>query len=100
MLLELTQQGIIAPVQEPTPWITSMVLVPKGNGSLRICLDAQDLNHAILREHYQLPTIEEVAIRLHGAKVFTVFDVTKGFWHVERDEPSSLLTTFNTPFGL
>ena len=98
-LADLTQQGIIAPVQRPTPWISSMVIVRKKNGTLRICLDPKDLNRAIRREHYPLPTIEDVATRLHGAKVFTVLDVSKGFWHVELDEPSSFLTTFHTPFG-
>ena len=38
-LSDLTQQGIVSPVQEPTPWISSMVIVPKKDGSLRICLD-------------------------------------------------------------
>ena len=36
---------------------------------------------------------------MHGAKVFTVLDVSKGFWHIELDELSSFLTTFHTPFG-
>ena len=50
-------------------------------------------------ENYPLPTIEDVATRLHGAKVFSLLDVRSGFWHVMLDEPSSYLTTFNTPFG-
>lgn len=98
-LIDLTRQGIITPVQEPTPWISFRVAVPKKNSTLPICLDPQDLNKAIQREHYPLPTIKDVATRLHGAKLFTVLDVSKGFWHIELDEPSSLLTTFNTPFG-
>ena len=76
-----------------------MVAVPKKDGKLRICLDPRDLNKAIRREHYPLPTIEDVATRLHGAKVFTVLDVSKGFWHVEMEDESSFLTAFNTPFG-
>ena len=56
-------------------------------------------NKFVQREHYQLPTIEEIATRLHGAKLFSVLDVRHGFWHVALDEASSLLTTFNTPFG-
>ena len=76
-----------------------MVVVPKKDGKLRICLDPRDLNKAIRREHYPLPTIEDVATRLYGAKVFTVLDVRKGFWHVELEAESSFLTTFNTPFG-
>ncbi len=31
--------------------------------------------------------------------MFSVFDMRNGFWHVELDEESSLLTTFITPFG-
>ena len=62
-----------------------MVVVPKANGKLRICLDSKDLNWAILREHYPLLTIGDVATRLYGAKVL--------------DEKSSYLTTFQTPFG-
>ena len=95
----LAHQSIIASVTQPTPWVSSMVVIPKSNGSLRICLDPQDLNRAIQREHYPLPTIEEIATRLHKAKLFTILDVQSGFWHVKLDEPSSFLTTFNTPFG-
>ena len=90
---------IISPVTKPTPWINSMVVVPKKNGTLRICLDPRDLNRYIQREHYQLPTIEDIATWLDKAKVFTVLDVRSGFWHVKLDDPSSLLTTFHTPFG-
>lgn len=96
---QLSEQGIVAPVTEPTSWVSSMVVVPKSDGKLRICLDPKDLNQAIQREHYPLPTIEDIATRLHGAKVFTVLDVRNGFWHVPLDEDSSFLTTFNTPFG-
>ena len=95
----LVAQHIIVPVTQPTPWINSIVVVPKKDGTLRICLDPKDLNVAIQRENYQLPTIEDIATRLHGAKVFTILDVRCGFWHVPLDEQSSLLTTFHTPFG-
>ena len=94
----LVKQDIIAPVTEPTPWISSIVVVPKKNGALRICLDPKVLNNAILREHYPLPTIEDIATRLHRAKVFTILDESKVFWHVLLDEPSSFLTTFHTTF--
>ena len=76
-----------------------MVVVPKPNGALRICLDPKDLNRALQRENYPLPTIEEVAPRLHGAKGFTVLHLACGFWHVALDEQPPFLTTLNTPFG-
>ena len=95
----MVEQGIIAQVTEPTPWVSSMVVVRKKDGRLRICLDPKDLNKAIMREHYPLPTIEDVATRLSGARVFSILDVKQGFWHIKLDMESSLATTFNTPFG-
>ena len=99
ILEELHSAKVIQPVSKPTPWISSMLAVPKKNGKIRICLDPKDLNKAILRENYPIPTIEDIASRLHGAKVFCVLDAKNGFWHVKLDEESSYLTTFHTPFG-
>ena len=48
-----------------------MVVVPKKNGELRICLDPRDLNEAIQWEHYLMPTIEDIAMCLRGAKNFS-----------------------------
>ena len=97
---ELEKDDVIARVTEPTDWVSSMMLVQKP-GKLRICLDPRDLNVAIKREHYPLPTIEEVASRMRPAKfrLFSVLDAKNGFWQVELEEKSSYLTTFNTPFG-
>ena len=98
-LTRMVGDGIIAPVTEPTRWVSSMIAVKKNNNKLRICLDPRDLNKAIQRSHYPLPTLEDVATRLNKAKVFSVLDAKSGFWQVKLDEYSSYLTTFNTPFG-
>ena len=98
-LTRMVGDGIIAPVTEPTRWVSSMIAVRKKNNKLRICLDPRDLNKAIQRSHYPLPTLEDVATRLNKAKVFSVLDAKSGFWQVKLDEDSSYLTTFNTPFG-
>ena len=42
----------------------NMVVVQKPNGQIRLCLDPKDLNVAIRREYYPMPTIEEVSTRL------------------------------------
>lgn len=76
-----------------------MVLVKKYNDDIRICLDPRDLNKAIRRPHYHLPTIDDILPKLHKAKFFTLLDAKSGFWQVKLDEKSSFLTTFNTPFG-
>jgi len=97
-LEELELLGVIVKVTEPTNWVSSIVCKQETH-KLRICLDPKDLNKAIMREHYQIPTFEEVTSRLSGAKVFSVLDAKEGFWQIKLDEKSSYLTTFNTPFG-
>ena len=94
----MVKEEILAPVNDPTDWVSSMVTVVKLN-KLRICIDPKDLNQAIKRSHYPMPTIEEVATKLSNAKGFSVLDAKRGFWQIKLDEESSKLTTFNTPFG-
>ena len=94
----MQQIGVIEPVEQPTPWVSSMVTIVKPN-KLRICIDPRRLNEAVQREHYPLLTVEEVVSRLTGAKYFSTFDAASGFWQIPLDEASSQLTTFNTPFG-
>ena len=58
-ILELEKGEIIAKVTEATDWINSMVIVAKPD-KLRICLDPKDLNQAIKRPKYQMPTLDEL----------------------------------------
>lgn len=95
---DLVNKGVLAKVTEPTEWISSMVVVRKPN-KIRICLDPKNLNTALRRSHYQIPTIEEILPRLGKAKVFSTLDAKDGFWQVKLDEESSYLTTFWTPKG-
>ena len=76
-----------------------MVIVEKSNGKLRICLDPKDLNKQVKREHYQLPTVDELTSELAGAQYFSVLDASSGFWQIPLDDQSSDLCCFNTPFG-
>lgn len=96
---EMLAQGIIAKVEGPTDWVSSMTVVKKPNGDLRICLDPQDLNKAIRREHFKLPTLEEIISNLSGATYFSTLDAKHGFWQVALHEDSTDLCTFNTAFG-
>ena len=95
----LTAKGILSPVKEPTDWVNSCVCVTKPNGKIRLCLDPKDLNRAIKRPYRYMPTLDDVLPKLSGAKFFTILDARSGYWNVKLDRASSLLTTFNTPFG-
>jgi len=67
-LSELTKQGIITKVEEPTSWISNMVAIMKP-GKLRLCIDPRDLNNAIKWPKYQMPTLEEILPTASNAKI-------------------------------
>ena len=66
---------------------------------LRVCLDPWDLNRAIKRQHYILPTAEELFSELTAARYFVKLDASNGYWQIKIETESSKLLTFATPFG-
>ena len=73
-----------------------MVVIPKGNNKVRICVDLTMLNKNVCRKRHILPSVEQTLAQLQGAKMFTKLD---GFWQIKLSEKSALLTTFITPVG-
>ena len=96
---ELVRLKLISPVTAPTPWVSNLVIVDKPGGDIRICLDPKTLNQAVQREHYPMPTVDEVTTRLTDAKIFSVVDASQAFWQIGLSEESAQLCTFHTPFG-
>src|SRR5436190_6820025 len=92
-------EGTISPVVEPTEWCAPMVVVPKRDGQVRICVDYTELNKYVLKEQFQLPSVNESLAKLEGGKIFTLLDASNGFWQVQLDPECYKYTTFITPFG-
>ena len=95
----MVEKKVIAPVSEPTEWISQMVATQKKNGETRICLDPRNLNLVLKRSHYPMRTVESVAARMARATVFSTLDAKSGFCQITLDKKSWMLTTFGTPFG-
>ena len=68
-LHRLVELQIIRKVEEPTDWVSSLVVVEKPNGKLRVCIEIED----------DLPDLADV-------KVFSKADLKDGFLHVELDD--------------
>ena len=98
---ELLKEDIIEEVHSgPTEWVSPLVVVPKPDGDIRICIDMRRANEAIERERHPIPTIEEVLHDLNGSTVFSKLDLKWGFHQVELDPESREITTFITHRGL
>ena len=95
----MVKQDILEPQIEPTPWVSSVTYPVKPTGEVRPCLDARDLNRAIIRENHKPRTVEEIAHQLAGAVVFTKADALKAFLQVHLTEESSKLLVINTHKG-
>ena len=75
------------------------MVVVKKDGSVRICLDPNELNKVILCKHHHIPTLKDISHKFAGMKVFSALDMKHAYWHIPLDKKSKLLTTCNTPFG-
>jgi hypothetical protein len=87
----MEDMGVIMKIQEPTDWCAGMVVVPKPNGKVRICVDLTNLNQSVQRERHPLPAIDQILAQLAGAKVFSTLDANSGFWQIPLDPESAKL---------
>ena len=75
----MEQLGVISKVMEPTPWCAGMVVVPKGSGKVRICVDLKPLNESLMGELHPLPKVDSTLAQFAGAKIFSKIDTNCGF---------------------
>ena len=52
-LTRLEKEHVIIKEEEPTDWVSRLVVTEKPNGELRVCMDPQHLNRALKRSHFQ-----------------------------------------------
>uniref|UniRef100_A0A8R1HID4 RNA-directed DNA polymerase n=1 Tax=Caenorhabditis japonica TaxID=281687 RepID=A0A8R1HID4_CAEJA len=93
-----------------TPWISPIVLVPKKNGSLRVCLNFRKLNEVTVPDNFPLPRIDSIIEKVGGSKYFSSLDMANGYLQLRLDDESSYKCGFTTeekvyaythlPFGL
>jgi len=95
----LEKLEIIQRCNEPSDWVSPIVVAEKPNNQIRLCLDPRLLNKEIMREHYKLPTATEIYSRIGQSKFFSTLDATNGFHQIPLDVESCKLTTFITPYG-
>jgi hypothetical protein len=101
-LSKLEHDDIIEPVPdtEETEWISPLVIVPKKDDKIRLCVDMRAANNAIKRVRHPIPTVKDVSLELNGAKFFTKLDLTQAYHQLELSPSSRHITTFVTHTGI
>ncbi|CAB4015033.1 Hypothetical predicted protein, partial [Paramuricea clavata] len=97
---KLLREDIIEKVDGPTPWVNPVVVVPKANGEVRLCVDMRCANTAIIRERLPIPTIDAILQDMQEGCVFSKLDLKWGYHQIELSEESRSITTFVTHKGL
>lgn len=105
---KLIKQGIIE--RSNSYFISPIVIVKKSDNSLRICLDAREINKRI-KPGFETPqTIEVLMGKCGTSKWYTKIDLKSAFWLIKLGEDSKKYCAFNingniyqfkvTPFGM
>ena len=64
-----------------------------------MCIDHGELNKPLQREHFPLSILEDSLHELGQSRIFSKVDLFSGYWHIELDNKSSFLKTFQTCYG-
>ena len=67
------ERGVTAPV----------LLVKKKDGSMRLCIDYQQLNKVTIKNRYPLPRIDDLMDQLVGARVFSKIGLRSGYHQIK-----------------
>jgi len=81
------QFGLNVRVLDFQPWLyrvsgsipCGMVVVPKPEGKVKICVDLTKLNSNVCRERHILPSVESTLAQLRGAKYFSKLEEANFF---------------------
>ena len=88
------------PDTDETPWISPVVIVPKKEDKIRLCVDMRAANKAIKRVCHPIPTVRDISMDLNGATFFSKPDMSQAYHQLELAPSSRNITTFITHAGL
>ena len=99
---KLEKKGIIerVPENQPTQWVSLVVVLPKSDGTVRLCANIRMANQVIERVRHLIPTVEGISLNLNQAKYFTNLDLSQAYHQLPLDEQNIIITTFSTHLGL
>ena len=80
-----------------TECISNSVLVDKKQGTIRICNEFRDLNHACPKDNFSTPFIDQILDESVGSKVFSFMDGFFGYNQIQIKPRDRHKTAFICP---
>jgi hypothetical protein len=96
---KLLDVRIIREAQYPV-WVANVVMVPKKNGNMRMCIDFTELNKACPKDPYPLPRIDIIIDQAAGCEMLSLLDYFSIYHQVWMRREDEAKTGFTTPFGI
>ena len=95
---KLLQVGFIKPVHKVT-WLSPIVIVPKKNGKIRVCVDYRKLNAATLTDPFPLPYCDTLLDAVAGHEMYSFLDGFSGYNQIRMAPEDEGKTAFITEWG-
>ena len=96
-IADMLAEGVIRP--SSSPYASPVTLVPKKDGTTRLCVDYRKLNSVTVRDQYPLPQIQDIFDQIGGSTVFSTLDLKAGYWQLPMEEESIPKTAFRCHMG-
>nr|GEW08671.1 putative reverse transcriptase domain-containing protein [Tanacetum cinerariifolium] len=96
-LQELTNKGFIRP--SSSPWGAPVLFVKKKDELFWMCIDYQELNKLMVKNHYPLSRIDDLFDQLQGSSVYSKIDLRSGYHQLRVREKDIPKTDFRTRYG-
>ena len=71
-------------------WLANVVMVPKKDKSLRMCIDFKHINRAYTKDHFPLPRIDQIVDSTAGCERLSFLDAYSGYHQIRLYGPDEI----------